>query len=123
MGRLNSEPPVRLGRAGSRVWSEVVASCSWLAVSDGLMLEELCALVDMRAEMREQVSKDGLTLPSKRGGHKAHPLLPHLRDLERLILTGLASFGLTPADRSRLNVGEVAVRSKLQELMELERQP
>lgn len=109
--------PVGLGIAGSEVWAQVLESCgSWVAPSDLLALRHLCELMDEIAVMRAQVEREGRVLASPNGAAQSHPLLAHIRDLNKQVQGLFCSFGLTPSDRGRIGLGEVQAQSKIEAL-------
>ena len=119
---VDASRPLSLGVAGGRVWDDVLVACrSWVAPSDLLALQHLCEIVDEVAVMREQVEREGRVLVSPNGAAQSHPLLAHIRDLNKQIQGLFCSFGLTPSDRGRIGLGEVTAKSKLQALIDAER--
>lgn len=115
---IQSEPPAHLSGAGLVLWSDLMSIAPWISVTDGKALVELCDLVCHRQEMSEAVKRDGLVLQSPNGAYQAHPLLAHIRDTSKQIHALMSLFGLTPSDRTRIGLGEVAAQSKLQAMME-----
>ena len=111
-------PPLHLRDVGLAMWEDILAVAQWVSISDRKTLVELCELVQNRADMHEQVKKDGLVLVSPNGAYQAHPLLAHIRDVSKQIHSLMSLFGLTPADRTRIGLGEVAAVSKLQAMMD-----
>lgn len=116
--RIAPKPPpgFRLGPAGRRMWTHV-AGLPWVAASDAPSLELMCQAADLLATMEDNLVEHGLTYTS-RGREYSHPLLTQVAAARKLLWAQLGSFGLSPADRSRLGVAEVRGSSKFQELME-----
>lgn len=101
------EPPRPLLKPGMELWDRVWSmGATW--ISDKTDLELLimtCEMVDERWNLRVKVMKtDDARL--RRG----------LRELDRQIVTNLSLLGFTPADRSRLGVGEVKAADVLDKL-------
>ena len=120
---VDASRPLSLGVAGGRVWDDVLTACrSWVSGSDLLALEHLCELIDEIVVMREQVVREGRVLMSPNGAAQSHPLLAHIRDLNKQVQGLFASFGLTPSDRGRIGLGEVTAKSKLQALIDKQAQ-
>lgn len=115
--QLEASPLVPLGVAGQRWWDQLMATCRpWVAASDLSMVLELCRAADRRAEMEAVVAAEGMSLQSPNGAFQAHPLLAHIRDIEKRIDQLAAAFGLTPASRGQIGAGEVKAASQLEAL-------
>jgi len=110
--------PAHLHGVGLEVWREMFILAPWVASSDRRMLLELCELFQMRDEMMKSVSSSALLFQSPNGAMQANPLLSHIRDLTKQLHSLASLFGLTPADRTRIGLGEVTAKSKLQAMME-----
>ena len=111
-------PPAHLNDAGRKVWTDVLDVAPWVGVSDQVLLLEVAELADERAIMKREVELMGRTLQSPNGAYQAHPLLAHIRDITKQILSSLSLFGLSPSDRARIGAGEVAAVSKLQAMID-----
>jgi len=94
-----------------------VAALPWVAASDAPSLELMCRSVDLLARMEEDIVEHGLTYTS-RGREYSHPLLAQVAAARKLLWTQLGSFGLSPADRTRLGIAEVRAQSKFEQLLE-----
>jgi len=107
------EPPRPLMKYGSELWERVWSmGASW--ISDKTDLELLimtCEMVDERWNLRVKVIQND-DARMRRG----------LRELERQIVTNLSLLGFTPADRSRLGVGEVKAADVLDKLEQRRRE-
>lgn len=111
-------PPTHLHGVGLDVWNEIFSIAPWVAASDRRMLLELCELFQVRDEMLKSVSSSALVFETPNGAMQANPLLSHIRDFTKQLHSLASLFGLTPADRTRIGLGEVAAKSKLQAMME-----
>lgn len=112
--------PAHLGEAGQKVWQHMAANIPWFAQSDHLALVELCDLVDLRAMLIGQIRADGVVTPTGSGSIQAHPNWVQVVAITKQIHGLMSLFGLTPADRGRIGLGEVAARTKLEELRRME---
>ena len=113
--------PLHLGSAGAQVWEHVASWCPWFGQSDRYALIELCDLVDLRAMLVAQIRGDGVTVLTPSNGQTAHPNWTQVIALTKQIHGLMSLFGLTPSDRGRIGLGEVMAKSKLQALIEKER--
>jgi len=118
----DSSPPAHLRDDGARMWDEIMSVAQWVSVTDQKTLVELCELVQNRTDMHERVKADGLVLVAPNGAYQAHPLLSHIRDVSKQIHGLMSLFGLTPADRTRIGLGEVQRVSKLDALRKQQQQ-
>ena len=85
---------------------------AWIAEPDRLALLALVRDAwNERAALMDDVAQHGYG-----DGRYTRPAVLRLDRVERNLTTWLSQLGLTPADRSRLGVAEVKVRSKLEEL-------
>lgn len=103
---------------GRRIWRRVW-SRAWPWLSEATDLEILTRLVEnyeFREQIRETLVKESLTSRGSMGQRVQHPLLRQLNQTERLIISLEQHCGLTPADRSRLGMVEIAAASKLDDL-------
>lgn len=107
------EPPRPLMKYGSELWERVWSmGATW--ISDKTDLELLimtCEMVDERWNLRVKVMQND-DARMRRG----------LRELDRQIVTNLSLLGFTPADRSRLGVGEVKAADVLDRLEQRRRE-
>lgn len=107
------EPPRPLMKYGTELWERVWSmGASW--ISDKTDLELLimtCEMVDERWNLRVKVMQTD-DARMRRG----------LRELDRQIVTNLSLLGFTPADRSRLGVGEVKAADVLDKLEQRRRE-
>lgn len=103
------EPPGGLGELGKAVWYQVLTEAStWVSYKlDTLLLGIVCDQFEERAALRELVAES----PDQ------PRLRIALRELDKHLVSNLASLGLTPTDRARLGFVQVKKESKLEELM------
>lgn len=67
----------------------------------------------MVSMLRDDIAEHGLTYET-RGRHYPNPALPAFWEAQKRLAAGLAAFGLSPSDRSRLGVAEVRPQSKFE---------
>lgn len=103
------EPPAGLGELGRAVWYQVLTEAgTWVSYKlDTLLLGIVCDQVEERAALRELVTESP----------EQPRLRIALRELDKHLVSNLASLGLTPTDRARLGFVQVKKESKLEELM------
>lgn len=103
------EPPAGLGELGRGVWWQVLEEAgSWVSFRlDTLLLGLLCDQFEERAALRELV-EDNPDQPRLRIA---------LRELDKALVSNLATLGLTPTDRARLGFVQVKSESKLEQLI------
>lgn len=103
------EPPEGLGELGRAVWFQVLGEASsWVSFKlDTFLLGILCDQFEERAALRELVAES--------------PELPRLRialrELDKALVSNLATLGLTPTDRARLGFVQVKSENKLEQLI------
>ena len=93
------EPHRPLGQPGRDLWDRVWRSCAaWLRPeSDAEQVLLVCEQTDERWRLRGIVFADQSAWRERKA----------LRELEKQIMSGLASLGMNPVDRGRLQVGEI----------------
>ena len=118
VGRIDPKPPRSLGLAkdGRRLWGHI-ASLPWVADSDAAALLNACQVADDIATLEADVAANGPTYEF-RGRRLANPSMGKLLEARKLLGSLLATFGLTPADRTRLGIAEIKAQSKFDALME-----
>lgn len=112
-------PPPMLLEDGREVWDRLwTAGQGWLSIATDLdVLTRLCEAHDERKAMQAQIAADGWMVEGSQGQPRPHPLLTHLRTLEKQMTSWESLCGFTPSDRSRLGYAEVKKASKLDELL------
>jgi len=105
----NAEPPRQLGRPGQDLWDRALGHTPWLSESDLELLLIICEALDERTLLRASVLATNDTGSDRRA----------LRALDEEILRGMAHLGWSPAARTSLALGEVAVRRGLNDLEEI----
>lgn len=105
-------PPEALGELGRAVWGQVLTEASaWVSFKlDIFLLGIVCDQFEERAALRELVI--------------ASPDQPRLRialrELDKALVSNLATLGLTPTDRARLGFVQVKKEGKLEQLMRMQ---
>jgi hypothetical protein len=102
------EPPEGLGELGRGVWYQVLTEASaWVSYRlDIFLLGILCDQFEERSELRELVVSD-----SEQPRHRIA-----LRELDKALVSNLATLGLTPTDRARLGFVQVKAEGVIDEL-------
>lgn len=118
VARIDPRPPRGLGLAkdGKRLWGHV-AALPWVSDSDAAALLNACQVADAIAVLEADVAENGPSYEF-RGRRLANPSMGKLLEARKLLGTLLATFGLTPADRTRLGIAEIKAQSKFDALME-----
>lgn len=103
------QPPAALGELGRAIWGQVLTEANaWVSFKlDIFLLGIVCDQFEERAVLRELVSQS----PDQ------PRLRIALRELDKALVSNLATLGLTPTDRARLGFVQVKKESKLEELM------
>jgi P27 family predicted phage terminase small subunit len=101
---LSLTPPRGLGAPGKKLWRHV-AALPWVGASDAAALLLLCELADQAQALRDDLKAHGATYEC-RGRRYMHPAVAALHEATKQLTSGLSAFGLTPSDRSRLNLAE-----------------
>jgi hypothetical protein len=68
-------PPPELEQAGRELWISFTAEFVVDDAGSQMVLKEVCMAADMVAACREQIARDGLTIPTRSGGVRDHPLI------------------------------------------------
>lgn len=92
--------PAGFGAAGRKLWRAVVTEFE-LADHEVALLEEACRARDRVAELRVQVDRDGLMLPSSQG-MRLHPALAEGRQQQLALARLLATLSLPGLDEDAL---------------------
>jgi hypothetical protein len=66
-------PPPELKRAGRELWSTIVREFELDDAGSAAVLAEACKAADMAEACRQQIEREGLTIPTK-NGVRDHPL-------------------------------------------------
>jgi P27 family predicted phage terminase small subunit len=112
---IAKDVPDHLGEAGIQYWNQLKKTAPWIAESDRSALLLLCEKMDRRAEYIARLG-DNYVLYTDKAYAYANPLVGMLTSIEADIGKSLSVLGLTPADRTRIGLGEVKAQSKLAEL-------
>jgi P27 family predicted phage terminase small subunit len=98
------------------VWS---AGKSWLSPeSDAHVVTLLCQTHDEAEQIRRAlaIGEVARTYVLPNGSHVTHPYVSQLKELRAQMTGWLAALGFSPADRARMNLGEVRGTDVLDEL-------
>lgn len=100
--------PSSLGKHGRKLWGDVLRD--WVINSADLLaiLELACVACDLMHAARTELERDGLTLPTKDGGRKAHPASAVARSANASMLRALSQLKLT--DDPKPKIGRPATR-------------
>jgi P27 family predicted phage terminase small subunit len=82
---------------------EILSNGVRLRPIDVFELIELCEAIAERPHVRETLAREGYTIAGRQGADVRNPLCMVLSQLDHKIARLSAKFGLTPADRSRLD--------------------
>ena len=93
-------PPPELKRAGRELWLSVVREFEVDDAGSRAVLFEACAAADMVAACRERLAKDGLTVPTKNGGMRDHPLTRTLLMSQSFMTRSLIRLGAIDPPRN-----------------------
>lgn len=106
-------PPATLRKAGSEAWQRIFINAAWVhRQTDYFIVKMLCEQLDEREQLREHLETDPENWRVRAG----------LRELEKQIISGLASCGLNPSDRARYGFAIVKTENKLEELLRRKRE-
>lgn len=102
-----SMPSVLTGYA-AKEWDRIIGALdsSMLTKADRAMLAAYCVAVSQWRESQEIIDRDGLLLPGHNGSLRRNPALMIQKQAMEVIVSVSARFGLTPADRARMKLGE-----------------
>lgn len=117
----SSIPPAPpLGIDGSELWAQIwSAGKSWLSPeSDAAIITLLCQAHDEAEEIRRAlaIGEVSRTYVLPNGSWVTHPYVSQLKELRSQMTAWLAAIGFSPADRSRMGLGEVRQVDALDEL-------
>ena len=111
-------PP--LGIDGAELWIQIWrAGKSWLSPdSDAAIVTLLCQAHDEAEEIRRAlaIGEVSRTYVLPNGSWVTHPYVSQLKELRSQMTAWLAAIGFSPADRSRMGLGEVRQTDALDEL-------
>lgn len=118
LDRIPAKPPrgLSLGSEGRKLWV-AVAELKWVATSDAASLVRACKLADLLEILDKDIEERGAVYEA-RGRQYVNPALAQRHAAEQRLQSYLASFGLSPADRTRQGIAEVKAASKMDELRE-----
>lgn len=116
---LPADVPKHLGDAGAALWQSVTGTArAWLAPSDESTLLLLCELADRRELFARTLADYGPLMQRPTDGHwVANPAAAMLSDVEKRMVHIASLLGLTPADRTRIGLGEVKAKNAFEEML------
>lgn len=116
---LPADVPEHLGDAGAALWASVTGRArAWLAPSDEPVLLLLCELADRREVFAATLAEHGPLMIRPTDGHYvANPAAAMLSDVEKRMVHIASLLGLTPADRTRIGLGEVKAKNAFEEML------
>lgn len=115
---LPAGTPSHLEDAGAKLWADVTSrATAWLAPSDEPVLSLLCELADRREIFREALEEHGALILRPDGHMVANPAALMLSDVEKRMVHIASLLGLTPADRTRIGLGEVKAKNAFEEML------
>ena len=112
-----SPAPAHLSETQKELWDSIKRVAFWISGTDEVTLQLLCEKLDRRASLIANLQSSDYVLFTPQGYAYANPLVGMISTIENEITKLFSVLGLTPADRTRLGVGEVKARSKLDELI------
>ena len=109
--------PEHLSPDRQKLWTELREIATWIGNSDQSSLVLLCEKLDRRAELLAKLQASDSVLYTDKGYAYANPLVGMISTIENEITKLFSLLGLTPADRSKLGVAEVARASAIDQLL------
>lgn len=92
--------PAGLKTAGKRLWTAIIGRFE-MADHELVMLEEACRIRDRLVDLREQVTRDGVMIPSSQGD-RVHPAVGEGRQQQLALARILVTLGVPALDEDRL---------------------
>jgi len=86
-------PPRELREAGRELWVNIVREFVVDDAGSKALLVEICRTADMIAACREQIAREGLTIPTRNGGARDHPLTRTLLMSQSFLTRSLIRLG------------------------------
>lgn len=74
--------------------------------ADAMALALLCNSYAMYRDACDTLEREGMTVETEKGGKKPHPAVQIRHAAHEQLMKGLAAFGMTPADRARIQIPE-----------------
>lgn len=113
---LDVPPPASLKGVGQVAWRQILQNTTWIARSDLTALQTVCELIDRHSRLLKKFETEDELLYTSTGYAYSNPLIVALDKVEAQLAKWMSLLGLTPSDRSRLGVAEVAQASTLEKL-------
>lgn len=104
-------------KSSQEAWSYIWASCPWLdaAKGDGLLVGLVSLKITEVVNLRARLNQLGSSYLAANGQYAARPEVRQLEVAEAQLTAWLASLGLSPADRARLNLTSTSATDTLAE--------
>lgn len=130
--RPRAEPPA-IGEPKRPDWLSIEAKAEWeelipllrgmrvLGESDGPALADLCADTAILKQARALMGQTSLLIKSGEGLVRQNPLLRIIHETSARVAAARSRFGLTPADRSRVEAGGFAAGAPTSKTVTAER--
>lgn len=103
-----SQPPgfLECYRSSQEAWAYLWASCPWLDASkgDGLLVGLVSLKITEVVNLRARLNQSGSSYLAANGQYAAKPEVRQLEAAEAQLTAWLSALGLSPADRTRLNL-------------------
>jgi hypothetical protein len=97
-------PPATLGQSGATFWQSIQSEYRIDDAAGRAILTQICGAHDTISMCDEVIGRDGLTVRSKAGALREHPLLKVQAACRGLIIRGLAKLNLD-VEPTRSTVG------------------
>jgi P27 family predicted phage terminase small subunit len=116
------ELPDYIGAEGRKAWLEIWGSCYWLWALDAEWVLQIAECKDKLARWRRIVKAEGYMIDGGRyGARQAHPGLIEESRLQKQITDCMSKLGLSPTERSGLQLNEVKTANGLERLQDRQR--
>ncbi len=112
--------PTTLSSGAISEWLRIISTLAELGTAthaDVRAIELLCECLSTERQLRETLSRDGLTISGADGNQKAHPGAKLLESTRNQAHRMLADFGLIPRGRLTVKPTATPARSRLEELL------
>jgi hypothetical protein len=87
-----AQPPGKLDKTGMSLWQDITAAYEFGDRASYETLFQACAMADRAAQLRDQIDKDGVMVPSSQG-IRDHPLLKHELAARSFVVRALQRLG------------------------------
>ena len=110
------EPPAGLGEVGLQFWHDhfdMLKELGLLTDPDVYLFGKLCFAVESLDQIDADLREQGFTYTNTKGDQSRNPLTFQRRDVAAEVHKLTARFGMTPADRSGMQVDKPKKESKV----------